>query len=142
MDVVIKKVTASTALLFRNASIIMFINIIYVLMDFEGFLQKKKKPYKKNNLHNYHQKNRFNYNYSKDHSNFNPAAFIKALQPYKKLKFFLIIFLIIVVVVIIGLIFLLFPLVASTINYISQNGISGLLNEVINFLNKLWNGTK
>ena len=39
-----------------------------------------------------------------------------------------------------GLIALFYNLITLFVDSVSQNGVSGLLDELINFLNTLWNG--
>ena len=110
-------------------------------MDFDDFLKKKNNSSAKYNKHNYHNKDRYKY-YSNRQESFNVLTFIDSFKNNKKRKLAFILILIISIAVIIGLIAILFPLLKSIINYISQNGVTVLLDEVINFLNKLWNGTK
>jgi len=59
----------------------------------------------------------------------------------KKLKLFLIAAAIILLVIIIALILILLPLLIKLFDYISQNGIQGILEFVTEFLNKLWQGS-
>ena len=112
-------------------------------MDFEDFLKKKSKPHKKHAMHNYHHNDGYRHNsYSSNHASFNPIAFINSLRNNKKLKIIFLVVLIIIIALAIGIITIFFSLISSMSNTIMQNGVSGVFDEVINFLNKLWNGTE
>ncbi len=87
-------------------------------------------------MHGYRRGNGFGHKpYYGDYGNFNPIEFINSIKRSKKLNFFLI-------AVVVGFIAILFPTIKAIINYISQNGFAGAYEMVIDFLNKLWNGTK
>jgi hypothetical protein len=43
-------------------------------------------------------------------------------------------------VLFIGLIALFYNLITLFVGSVSQNGVSGLLDQLINFLNTIWNG--
>lgn len=103
-------------------------------MDFEDFFENKKRRYYADS-----HKDMPHYNH---HSKFNPLAFLYSLRNNKKLRMLIIIGIVILLVVIIVLIMLLFPLIQKLINYIEQNGISGLIDVVMGYLNKLWYGAK
>ena len=112
-------------------------------MDFDDFYKKKNKYQKKQSIHKYQQHNNYGRNfYSKNHGSFDPVALIESLKNNSKLKVVLIIALILVLGLVIGLIAVILPLVGSVISYVSQNGLEGLFDEAIQFLNSLWNGTK
>ena len=112
-------------------------------MDFDDFYKTKNKYQKKQSIHKYQQHNNYGRNfYSKSHGSFDPVALIESLKNNSKLKVVLIVALILVLGLVIGLIAVILPLVGSVISYVSQNGLEGLFDEAIQFLNSLWNGTK
>ena len=112
-------------------------------MDFDDFYKKKNKYQKKQSIHKYQQHNNYGRNfYSKNHGSFDPVALIESLKNNSKLKVLLIVALILVLGLVIGLIAVILPLIGSVISYVSQNGLEGLFDEAIQFLNSLWNGTK
>lgn len=112
-------------------------------MDFDDFFKKKNKYHKKQAQHNYYQNDSYKGRaYSSGTTSFNPMALIESLKNNKKIKFILVFIFIVVIAIIVGLVAILFPLLTSVTDYILQNGVSGLLDEAINFLNKLWNGAK
>ena len=112
-------------------------------MDFEGFLKKKGKPRKKHALRNYYQNDGYRYEtYSSSHGSFNAIAFVNSLRNNKKLKIVLLIVLILAIALVIGIIAIFFSLISSMTDTLAQHGLSGVLDEVIDFLNKLWDGTE
>lgn len=112
-------------------------------MDFDDFLKKKGKRRKKHAMHNYYQNDSYRYKtYSSGHGSFNAIAFINSLRNNKKLKIVLLVVLILVIALVIGIIAIFFSLISSMTDTISQNGLSGVFDKLINFLNKLWNGTE
>lgn len=112
-------------------------------MDFDNFYKKKNKYQKKQSIHKYQQHHNYEKKfYSKSHGNFDPVALLESLKNNRKLKVVLIITLILVLALLIGLIALILPLIGSVISYVSENGLEGLFDEAIKFLNSLWNGTK
>lgn len=112
-------------------------------MDFEDFLKKKGKPHKKQALHNYYRNDGYkSQTYSSGHGSFNAIAFINSLRNNKKLKIVLLVVLILVLALVIGIIAIFFSLISSMADTVAQNGLSGVFDKVIGFLNKLWNGTE
>lgn len=114
-------------------------------MDLDDIFKNNNKHQYKQEMPNYyrdHSSNHKNYSYSDKHENFNVFELLNSIKTNKKLKIIILVVLVIVIAVIIGLIVFLFPLITTMLNYISQNGISGLAEVVIDFLNKIWNGTK
>jgi uncharacterized membrane protein len=112
-------------------------------MDFEDFLEKKRKPHKKQAVRNYYQNDGYRYEtHSSGHGRFNAIAFINSLRNNRKLKIVLLVVLILAIALVIGIIAIFFSLISSMTDTLAQNGLSGVLDEVINFLNKLWDGTK
>lgn len=66
---------------------------------------------------------------------------LKKILNNRKLKTILIIGVSILLIIIIGLIVLLFPLLVQIFNYISENGVQGLVEVVTETINKIWTGT-
>lgn len=110
-------------------------------MDLEDFF-KNKRQYK-HRPRDYYQGNRRQTEfYNNEYEQFNLLAFLNKIRSNKKLKGFILVILIVIIAIIIGVIAVLFPLLMNLFSYISQNGISGITEIVLDFLNKLWNGTK
>lgn len=66
---------------------------------------------------------------------------LEKIRNNKKLKLFVITVAIVLVVIIIAIILIFLPLLVKLFNYISQNGIQGILEFITEFLNKLWQGS-
>ena len=66
---------------------------------------------------------------------------LKKILNNRKLKTILIIGVSILLIIIIGLVVLLFPLLVQIFNYISENGVQGLVEVVTETINKIWTGT-
>jgi hypothetical protein len=115
-------------------------------MDFDELFESKKKYHGKNmsyhyndekeSLHNEHNSNR------KKSGNINFIDILKCTGNNKMYKFysFLIIFLVLILILI--LIIVAFPLIAKLFNYISENGLQGIIKEITVFLENLWKGSK
>lgn len=110
-------------------------------MSLEDFFEDKHKHYKGHNANNYYPSDSYNHNqhYYK-HEKFNFFEFINSLRRRGKLKIFFILTIFVALLLIIGLIYLLLPLVVKAVDYIAQVGVSGLIDEIINYLQKLLNG--
>lgn len=103
-------------------------------MDFEDFFEKKSRHGKKYAMHNYSGDNSYGHKpYSDDYGSFNPMEFINSLRRNKKLKIAFLIVVIILIALVIAIVAILFPLIKTVINYITQNGFSGVFDKVIDF---------
>ncbi|MEC5166366.1 type IV secretory pathway component VirB8 [Flavobacterium sp. PL11] len=112
-------------------------------MDFDDFYKRKNKYQKKIAKQNYYRNDQYRQqSYSDSSGKFDPIKLIESLKTNRKLKIVLLIIFIVVIGLVIGLIAILLPLIGTVLNYITENGFSGLADEVIKFLNDLWNGTK
>ncbi|WP_188050176.1 hypothetical protein [Flavobacterium sp. GP15] len=110
-------------------------------MDFNDFFKKRNNYYKNEKHQNYYKKDHYKYKFYTDEKVvFNKQAFITSLRNNKKLKLFLIFIAFVLIVLIIVFFAVLLPLLSYLIDFISQKGFSGLLDELIGFLNKLWSG--
>lgn len=67
---------------------------------------------------------------------------LKKILNNRKLKTVLIIAVSLLLIIIIGLIVLLFPFLVKIFNYISENGVQGLVELVTEIINKIWTGSK
>lgn len=108
-------------------------------MDFEDIFEKRNAHYNHGASHKYNHGNRFN---TKPYSGRQDFPIIQLIKNNKTLRIALIAVLIIVIVLIIGIVAILLPLAGSIIDYITQNGVSGVVEVIEDFLNKLWNGNK
>lgn len=67
---------------------------------------------------------------------------LKKILNNRKLKTILIIAVSLLLIIIIGLIILVFPFLVKIFNYISENGVQGLVEFVTGAINKIWTGSK
>lgn len=112
-------------------------------MDFEGIFNRNSRPYKKMQKNKYSSVDGYRQNsFSKSLESFNPRALISSLRNSRKLKIIIFVIVLILLAIIIGVIAILYPLMSSIINYILENGFSGLIDEMLNSLDKIWNGSK
>ena len=92
----------------------------------------------------YHDNHDFTYeqhhSYPGHESRLNWLTFIQQIRRNKKLKVFAILAGILILSISALLIVFLMPLIIMLINYVSENGLQGLMNAVTGFLDKLWKG--
>ncbi|WP_072992936.1 hypothetical protein [Flavobacterium segetis] len=113
------------------------------MMDLSDFYKKKNKYQKKQAMQRYYQNDVYQKDqYQGSRPRFDPLALLASLRNNRKLKVVLLFILIIVIAIIVGLLAIVIPLIDTIFNYISQNGVAGIADEVIKFLNNLWNGAK
>ena len=103
-------------------------------MGFDDFYQPKKKYHKHNPSYS-----NDNYSYNK---NAQWISIAKKILNNPKLKVFIIVVILLFIILLITLISLLFPFISKIFDYISTHGIEGTINYIIDFLNKIWQGTQ
>jgi hypothetical protein len=112
-------------------------------MDFEFFLEKRSQKHQKYARQNYrHGNGRMHDSYHSGSGNFSPIDFINSIKRNKKLKIVFLFAAVVILAAVVGLVAIAFTLIKAIVDYISQNGISGLYEMLVDFLNTLWNGTK
>ena len=79
--------------------------------------------------------------YHRHNANFRWEYFLENLKSNRKLKGLVIFSIIMILAIVIALIAILLPLILKIINYIGQNGVQGILDNVSGFLDKIWKGT-
>jgi type IV secretory pathway component VirB8 len=87
------------------------------------------------------QTQNFRYPDQRHNSNFRLEYFLEKLKINRKLKVLVIVAFIVILAIVIALIAILLPLILKLLNYISQNGVQGILDNVTGFLDKLWKGS-
>lgn len=111
-------------------------------MDFEQIFGNRKQHIKHPESFNYNNTG-YSFHTNQDYDkHYRQKALLRNILNNRKLRVAIIIGFIIVVVILIALIAILFPLIQNLVNYILENGISGLLGEAGNLLEKIWNGSK
>lgn len=110
--------------------------------DLINYNRRSSNNYHKSNYKNenrnssYYANSDFRYN-----SNYKIRFILEKIRNNKKLKLFLITVAIVLLLLIVALILILLPLLIKLFDYISQNGIQGILELMTEFLNKLWQGS-
>ncbi len=74
-------------------------------------------------------------------NNVNWQNIIEKIRSNNKLKLLVIIVATLILTLAVVLIIILFPLIMKLLNYISQNGLQGILNEITGFLDKILKGS-
>ena len=67
--------------------------------------------------------------------------FLEKIRSNNKLKILVALTITLLLVIVIGLIVILLPFIMKNLNYISQNGIQGLIDGASSFLDKVMNGS-
>jgi hypothetical protein len=120
-------------------------NIKINTMGFDDFLDQKKAYHGNYNKSNYHDEDRYSHEsyQSRDRfqGHFDWQNMLDKFRNNKKLKGFIIIAGILVLVIGVALIIVLLPLIVKLFNYISQNGLQGVFNDITAFLDKIWKGS-
>jgi hypothetical protein len=114
-------------------------------MGFEEFFENDRRDYRNyrgNSVpdHNEYSDNR-QYAFIGQKEKLKWQNILEKIRSNKRLKLFAISTVILILTIIIVLIIILFPLIAKLINYISQNGLQGVLNEITGFLDRILKGT-
>lgn len=110
-------------------------------MDLEDFFENKKKHHRTHDMRNYHRGDSYSKFYQGKNERFDLLGLLNNIKNNKKIRVLLLAILIFLIVVIIVVIAVLFPLLMNLFSYLSQNGISGLVEKAMELLNNLWNGT-
>lgn len=114
-------------------------------MKFNDFLENNRKNAVNYREHSYGGNNSYPHNSQYLHhkyvSNYKWLYFMETFRNNKKLKLLVLFAVILILAIIIVLMLILIPLFLKFFNYISQNGVHGLVDPVIGFLDKIWKGT-
>jgi hypothetical protein len=114
-------------------------------MGFDEIFENNRRHQGNYKESNYRDDNR----YSPDSNNENHknayqekwSAFLEKIKHDKKLKRLVILAGILILIVIVTLIIVLMPVIIKLINYISQNGLQGLLDSITGFADKILKGS-
>ena len=114
-------------------------------MGFDDLFEYKHTHHGNYREYKYHDENRhMTDSYQSDHGYGDHTKWLRIIKKIwnnKKLKVLVIVAGTVFLVVVIVLIIVLVPLIIKLFNYISQIGLQGLLNGVIDFLDKIWKGS-
>jgi hypothetical protein len=114
-------------------------------MGFEEFFDNDRKQYGKYGESVYRGDNRNSGDspipFGEYGNNFNWQNILEKIRSNNKLKLFVIVAAILILTILIGLIIILFPLLTKLVNYITQNGLQGVVDNITGFLDKIWKGS-
>ena len=114
-------------------------------MEFDDFFGNKQQDRRFDPDHRYQdnpsQTQNFRYPGQRYNSNFRLEYFLEKLRTNRKLKGLVIVAFLVILAIVIALIAIFLPLILKLLNYISQNGVQGILDNVTGFLDKLWKGS-
>lgn len=114
-------------------------------MEIDEISNNRQKRHGNYNKERYHDSHRYDqYSYHSDHENRNHSNYLdifNKIKENKKIRNLLIIGVIIFLFLLIGLIIILFPQLMRLFNFISENGLQGIVNAVTEFLNKIIKGS-
>lgn len=101
--------------------------------------------YKDDRKSRYRDSGRYSQNFRHSHqrqgTNFKWMYFLEKFKTNRKLKRIVIIAFILILVIVAAIIAIFLPLILKLVEFISQNGVQGLLDYLIVFLDKLWKGS-
>lgn len=114
-------------------------------MEFDDFFGNKRQDQKGYRDHRYQDSQNSSQNlghsYQRHDSNYKWLHFLEKLKNNRKLKLIVVFAIILILAIIVTLIVVLMPLIMKLFNYITQNGVQGIMDYITEFLDKLWKGT-
>lgn len=111
-------------------------------MDFEQIFENNKHRQYNSGILNYQNREYRNHSHQGYDKYFRQKAFMRQIISNPKFRIVILTGFLIVLGIFIALLSLLFPLIKNFADFIFENGISGLLEEAGNLLDKIWNGNK
>jgi len=114
-------------------------------MGFEEFFENNRNDNRNNRLNSYTNNNGYPYNsqypFNGNEDNVKWQNIFEKIRSNKKLKIFVVYAGILILTILIVLIIVLFPIIVKLINYITQNGLQGIFDEITGFLDKILKAT-
>jgi hypothetical protein len=114
-------------------------------MGFEELFEKDRKDYKYTRGNSYPDDSEDSYNsrnpFNRNRSDVKWRIILEKIRSNKKLKIIVVSACILILALVIVLIVVLFPLIVTLINYITQNGLQGVLNDISGFIDKILKGS-
>ena len=120
-------------------------------MGFDDFFEDKHKRYGNYREHRYHDDHDGHDDHRYSHESY-PSHYghsdhqqwitiLNKVRSNKKLKLIVILAGIVILIIAAALFIALLPLIVKLINYVSQNGLQSILDEITGFIDKLWKGS-
>jgi hypothetical protein len=114
-------------------------------MGFEEFFENSHKDNRINRGNSYPHDNAYPYNtgdpFKGNDDNIKWQNILEKIRSNRKMKLFVVSAGILIITIVIVLIIVLFPLIVKLINYITQNGLQGVVDEITAFLDRILKGT-
>jgi len=114
-------------------------------MEFDDFFGNRQQNRRFDHDHNYQenfvQASPYRSSYHRRRPSYKWTYFMEVLKVNRKLKTLAIIVLLAVLAIIVVLIVVFLPLILKLYTYISQNGVQGVMDVIVGFLDQLWRGT-
>jgi type IV secretory pathway component VirB8 len=114
-------------------------------MGFDDFLENKHSYRGNYSKHQYYDDDKYSqdsqHSYNKHSEHFNWQSILDKIRSNRKLRTFIIVAGFLLLILGVVLVIALFPLIVKLFNYISQNGLQGVFNDITGFLEKIWKGS-
>ena len=114
-------------------------------MGFEDLFEDKRKSHGEHGNREHHENNRnmhdSRYSYYGHDNGFSLSKILLKIKNNKKLKLLVVFAVLLILAIVIALSIVLLPLILKLVNYLSQNGLQGLLDYVLGFVDKIWKGS-
>ena len=113
-------------------------------MDFDDLFENKRRNHSNyreqsnNDYAKYSNNSHHSYTDYGDHHRL--LNIMQTIRSNKKLKLFFLVTGILILIASVVVIIVLLPLIARLFNYILQNGLQGVYNEITGFIEKIWKG--
>jgi hypothetical protein len=114
-------------------------------MELDDFFENKRGHQGNYRAQTYHDDNRYSHNshqsYQGQDNHLKWLNILEKIRSSKKLKLLVALAGILILAIAIVLIIVLLPFIIKLFNYVSQNGLQGILDSIIGFLDKIWKGS-
>jgi hypothetical protein len=114
-------------------------------MGFDNFFENDRRNNENYRDNRYNEDNRYQHGSypsdQEDRGQFNISAFFEKIKSNKKLRQLVIIAAILLLMIVVALLILLLPLIMKLFNYISQNGLQGVIDSITGFADKIMKGS-
>jgi hypothetical protein len=111
-------------------------------MGFDDFIDNKHGYHENYSRHRYYENDRYSddsyHKQSKQSDDLKWLNVLDKIRNNKKLKLIIVMAGLVIITIVVILIIALYPLILKLINYISQNGLQGVFNDISGFLEKIW----
>ena len=114
-------------------------------MGFDDLFENKRKYQSNRGNRDYPENNRnthdSRYPYYSHDNNFSLSKILLRIRNNKKLKRLVLFAVLSILAIVVILAIILLPIILKVLNYISQNGLQGLLDYILGIADKIWKGT-